>query len=127
MLSHEIVRLLDELYGDLLFFAENLGFQMIDDIYPEVQELRHSTVTMSRQEVSSSTESRINSMLVHLDSSIDSLAPRVSSLCAETTALDGAVKDGVDQLKIDWQRVSEQQSMLREEMKEDGWLIRFRT
>lgn len=103
------------------------GLKMIDVVYLEVQELRHSTVTTSYQAVPSSPDSRINSMLSHLDSSINSLAPRVAKLCAETTALDGALRDGVDQLKIDWQRVSEQQSLLREEMKEDGWLIRFRT
>jgi hypothetical protein len=34
---------------------------------------------------------------------------------------------GSDELGLEWDSVVAQHAMLKEEMKEDGWLVRFRT
>jgi hypothetical protein len=40
---------------------------------------------------------------------------------------DGVSRPGAEELCVEWERATTQYAMLKEEMKEDGWLVRFRT
>ncbi|WWC60218.1 uncharacterized protein I303_102784 [Kwoniella dejecticola CBS 10117] len=108
-LSHEVALLLDRIY--------------------EIQELRHSSVpsTSSAQ----SAPSRIDNLLSSLSDSTLLLRPQITSLSSSIAAQSGShtqeLQEGLEVIMEDWKKVEDQQKWLLEEMKEDGWLIRFRT
>jgi hypothetical protein len=71
----------------------------------EIQELRHS---------SSAPTERLNSLLSTLTEQIAILTPNIEAAQAP-------------ELRAEWDKLLGKQKLLTEEMKEDGWLIRFRT
>lgn len=81
----------------------------------EIQELRHS---------SSAPTERLNILLSSLTEQVEGLAPRMGVLLGEKGA--AAAGPRAD-LKQEWDKLLQRQKVLGEEMKEDGWLIRFRT
>ncbi|WWD05843.1 hypothetical protein V865_003926 [Kwoniella europaea PYCC6329] len=108
-LSHEVALLLDRIY--------------------EIQELRHSSISSTSS--IPSAPSRIDSLLSSLSDSTLLLRPQITSLSSTVSSYTGTrakqLKDGIDEIMEDWKKVGDQQKWLLEEMKEDGWLIRFRT
>jgi len=59
-----------------------------------------------------------------------SIEKKVSPIVDETSTAnrDGSTsRDDVDELKEQWGKLVRVRALLKEELKEDGWLIRFRT
>ncbi|WVF67103.1 hypothetical protein IAT40_001848 [Kwoniella sp. CBS 6097] len=115
-LSHEVALLLDRIY--------------------EIQELRHVSVPSSTpRSASTSTStapaSKLDALLSSLSDSAVLLRPQITSLQPEISRYSGSRKmqlqDGMEELMDEWKKVEDQQRWLMEEMKEDGWLVRFRT
>ena len=128
-LSAEIGRLLNQIYGEQRLFGR-LFRQPLSGVAAEVQELRHSSELSSNPITSTHSDlplSKIDTLLSSLDDSVASLASRTSALPSQASPNDGAGSDAAKELRRDWERVVEQHAMLKEEMKEDGWLIRYRT
>ncbi|KAK4686893.1 hypothetical protein P7C73_g3234, partial [Tremellales sp. Uapishka_1] len=98
--------------------ATSIG-QLLGQCY-EIQELRHT-----------STDQPLDALLSSLESSISVLSPRIQSLSASVAAHAGHDKkmlsEAEQEIRSDWEQVLEQNGMLKEEMKEDGFLVRFRT
>ncbi|WVW80029.1 hypothetical protein I302_102002 [Kwoniella bestiolae CBS 10118] len=101
---------------------------LLDRIY-EIQELRHSSIPSTLS--TPSAPSRIDTLLSSLSDSTLLLRPQITSLSSAISSYTGSrretLKDGIEEIMEDWKRVEDQQKWLLEEMKEDGWLIRFRT
>ncbi|WWD16634.1 hypothetical protein CI109_101064 [Kwoniella shandongensis] len=112
-LTHEVAILLDRLY--------------------EIQELRHSSLpdTITQPHSNSAPGSRIDTLIQSLTDTITLLRPQITALQPDITRYHGDgsndLSDGVEELMGDWKRAEEQHRLLKEEMKEDGWLVRFRT
>ncbi|OCF30478.1 hypothetical protein I316_07860 [Kwoniella heveanensis BCC8398] len=111
-LSHEVALLLDRIY--------------------EIQELRHSSVPSSSSPLTSSAPaSQLDTLLSSLSDSTVLLRPQITSLQSDISRYSGPRKmqlqDGIEELTDECKKVEDQQRWLLEEMKEDGWLIRFRT
>ena len=98
------------------------------DAPPEIQELRHSTFSTSS--AASPPSSRLDTLVSHLDLSVDTLPARLSALESDVGALgpDAPVEPGVglQALRVDTDALTKQHAALKDEMKEDGWLVRFR-
>jgi len=65
-----------------------------------------------------------------LDAAMTSIEKKVSPIVDETSTAnrDGSTsRDDVDELKEQWGKLVRVRALLKEELKEDGWLIRFRT
>lgn len=89
----------------------------------EIEELRHAGPSTGSP---STHSSRVDTLLVNLDAAYASLSGR------RDAALPGLPTSGVDEgdlahLQREWEKMSRQYMMLKDEMKEDGWLVRFRT
>jgi len=59
-----------------------------------------------------------------------SIEKKASPIIDETSTAnrDGSTsRDDVDELKEQWGKLVRVRALLKEELKEDGWLIRFRT
>ncbi|WWC68712.1 uncharacterized protein I206_102646 [Kwoniella pini CBS 10737] len=101
---------------------------LLDRIY-EIQELRHLSVPSTS--IEQSAPSRIDGLLSSLSDSTLLLRPQITSLSSVVALYAGPhtkeLRDGMEEVMEDWKKVEDQQRWLLEEMKEDGWLIRFRT
>ncbi|WWC87762.1 uncharacterized protein L201_002654 [Kwoniella dendrophila CBS 6074] len=113
-LSHEVAVLLDRIY--------------------EIQELRHSSIPSVPPVSASSAPSapfRIDDLLSSLSDSTLLLRPQITSLSYAISLHTGThtkiLQDGLEEITDDWKKVEDEQRLLLEEIKEDGWLIRFRT
>lgn len=110
--------------------THDVGYD-VAEIRIEIQELRHSaSASSSTSPVPSSnvnSTSRIDSLLANLDSSVASLTPRIATLPIEIEQPDQAIRVDQEELLADWKRASEGYVTLKEELKEEGWLLRFRT
>ncbi|WRT65592.1 uncharacterized protein IL334_002537 [Kwoniella shivajii] len=102
---------------------------LLDRIY-EIQELRHFSIPSSSTSTVS-TPSRIDDLLSSLTDSTSLLRPQITSLQSIFSSSTGShtenLQDGLEELMVEWKKVEEQHKLLLEEMKEDGWLVRFRT
>lgn len=78
--------------------------------------MRHSATLRSTH------ASRLDTLLSEIDLSVNSLHPRISAVPASSDP-----SDVPSLLKKDWARVMAQHALLKQEMLEDPWLIRFRT
>ncbi|ORY29515.1 hypothetical protein BCR39DRAFT_531880 [Naematelia encephala] len=96
--------------------------KLLNKVY-EIEEVRHAA--------SSQSSTHIDALLQDLDSSISRLSPQIDTLASSTKSYTGgderAITESFEELQGEWARVSEQHEVLKEEMKEDGWLVRFRT
>jgi len=88
---------------------------VLDKIY-EIEELRHSPTLRSAH------ASRLDTLLSEVNDSIDALAPRMA-----LTPTSPEFSDLTSHLRKDWAKVMAQHALLKQEMLEDPWLIRFRT
>jgi len=69
-------------------------------------------------------------LVARLDAALASIQGRVESLLASKSISNGHGKDyeeDIAELKEQWEKVLRARGLLKEELKEDGWLIRFRT
>jgi hypothetical protein len=88
----------------------------------EIQEIRHLNPSST-----SSNPSRINTLQSTLDSSISSIEPRIQTVRDEASPMNSpGLSAAVEELIREWSDLADQHAMLKEEMKEDGWLVRFR-
>jgi len=89
----------------------------------EIQEVRHSSS-------SSTSPTHLNSLLTTLAESVTNLEPRITRVTPESRWRekgDDNVRARIEELIGEWSSLADQHAMLKEEMKEDGWLIRFRS
>lgn len=107
------------------------GIQYAHKTIAEIQELRHgyqsSTSTQPTSSSSTPSTSRLDTLILALDTSSVALAPQIASICAESDGLDKNTANAAAELKAEWERVTSQHGMLQQELREDGWLVRFRT
>jgi hypothetical protein len=69
-------------------------------------------------------------LVARLDAALVSLQGGVESLLTSKPNGSGTGKEyeeDISELKEQWEKVLRGRSLLKEELKEDGWLIRFRT
>lgn len=125
-ISRDVSGLLDQIYGErFAMYAKGFGRYLADDL-TEIQELRHSTSSSSSTAPSSPPGNvRMDSMLYILEASTRSLASQMAAL--PNMSADPTAREGLSELKANWSKFTDQHAMLKEELKEDGWLIRFRT
>ncbi len=131
-LSGQVGKLSNQIYGvfSLPLSASLPGLarngSLIRDI-TEIQELRHSTVP-SIPAANGEPASRLDQLLATFDHSVIGLTPKVEKLQEQCGRQNGKiVHDELEELKSDWQVLLQSQKVLKEEMKEDGFLVRFRT
>ncbi|WVR03934.1 hypothetical protein IAU60_000933 [Kwoniella sp. DSM 27419] len=107
---------------------------LLNRIY-EIEEIRHSSSAVQAtaaplQAPNSTTD--IDALLTGLSDRVLLARPQITSLQRDITdtgegARADALKGDVEDLLEEWKIVEEKQRLLWAEMKEDGWLVRFRT
>lgn len=85
----------------------------------EIEELRHTPSSGGSQ------ASRLDELLSELNDAINALAPRMASYDASATTPPDP-SDVFTSLRADWAKVLAQHALLKQELLEDPWLIRFR-
>jgi hypothetical protein len=117
---------------------------IISNRFTEVQELRHQDLGSNVLSASSSTLSTIiDQALVRLDERLETVAQNISLITSslealsdvpltletksrqDNTALIVLRKHGT--LLVEWESVQREAEILRDELKEDKWLLVFRT
>ncbi|KAK8861454.1 hypothetical protein IAR55_002273 [Kwoniella newhampshirensis] len=102
---------------------------LLFDVIYEIEELRHSS--LPGMDTALTPTFRMDTLIQHLTDSVQLLRPQITALRSNVSSHRGEelgdLSDGVEQLMSQWRRVEEQRRMIKEEMKEDGWLVRFRT
>jgi len=69
-------------------------------------------------------------LVARLDAALASIQGRAVSLLEPKSISNGTGKEyeeDLAELKEQWEKVLRARGLLKEELKEDGWLIRFRT
>jgi hypothetical protein len=69
-------------------------------------------------------------LVARLDAALASVQGRVESIFSSKSVSNGLGKEyeeDIAELKEQWEKVLRARGLLKEELKEDGWLVRFRT
>jgi chromosome segregation ATPase len=118
LLLKNISGLFSSIYGE---YTECLRSR---DWSVEIEELRHAGPKGDEATAS------IDKLVARLDATLESVQGRVESLLTSKPNGSGTGKEyeeDIAELKEQWEKVLRARGLLKEELKEDGWLIRFRT
>lgn len=90
----------------------------------EIEELRHAGSQGHE------TTAPIDKFVTRLDAALSSIQERVkTSLTTQSKGqANGTInQEDMDELNEQWEKLLRARALLKDELKEDGWLIRFRT
>lgn len=85
----------------------------------EIEELRHSPSARSAH------AARLDTLLSEADAAVDNLTPRIAAV--DLIGSDAEVPDLLTALRADWAKATAQHYLVKQELQEDPWLVRFRT
>ncbi|KAL1409538.1 hypothetical protein Q8F55_003522 [Vanrija albida] len=108
-------------FTTLMLEIDNLQAEvatLLDKIY-EIEELRHSPSARSAH------AARLDTLLSEADAAVDNLTPRIAAV--DLIGSDSQVPDLLSSLRADWAKATAQHCLVKQELQEDPWLVRFRT
>ncbi|WOO79542.1 uncharacterized protein LOC62_02G003066 [Vanrija pseudolonga] len=108
-------------FTTLMLEIDNLQAEvatLLDKIY-EIEELRHSPSARSAH------AARLDTLLSEADAAVDNLTPRIAAV--DLIGSDAEVPDLLTALRADWAKATAQHYLVKQELQEDPWLVRFRT
>ncbi|KAL7419693.1 hypothetical protein Q5752_005609 [Cryptotrichosporon argae] len=121
----ESIRLVDDIN---VLAADVARFQ--NKIY-ELEELRHTVISGTQFTLlPPSPAQRLDALLTEVERALPVLREKVDAAVAAAFAYFGggqqSVSEAANELGKEWQKAIAKYGMLKEEMKEDAWLVRFR-